>query len=304
MFRRTRIAAMCLLTALVLPPWQAARADNKVVIILDDSGSMEQRMASGERRIEAAKQALKSVLEQLPPQTVVGVLALNSRLDGSPWIVPMDRVNATPWQQRVAQIKAAGGTPLGQFSKTAADELLRMRASDRYSTYRLLIITDGEATDRELLQSFLPSILARGLVLNVIGVDMAGDHSLASLAQTYRRADDVQSLITAISEVFAETASTDQDLQSDFELLSGLPEGFAEEVIQSMSQIHNQPIEPSSLAEPLGGGESRPGSAANASSPDSPGTIIGGLMCCCGSTLGLLIVAAILLRGLFGKRRR
>ncbi len=44
-------------------------ADSVVVVLLDDSGSMNQVMANGTRRIEAAKQALASVLSQLPPET-------------------------------------------------------------------------------------------------------------------------------------------------------------------------------------------------------------------------------------------
>ncbi len=304
MFRRSQITAFVLLSIVASALAQSAWGDNKVVVILDDSGSMQQQMSSGERRIDAAKQALKSVLEQLPAETMVGVLALNSRLDGSPWIVPMGLIKSSPWQQRVAQIQAAGGTPLGQYSKTAADELLRLRASDRYSTYRLLIITDGEATDRDQLQGYLPTILSRGLVLNVIGVDMSSDHSLATSAHTYRRADDVQSLVAAISEVFAETTSTDQDLQDDFDLLAGLPDGFAEAVIQSMSQISNEPIDQSPIAQTQTEGSPFSAPGTSPSSQNTFGSILGGIICCCGSSLGLILLIAILLRGVSKTRRR
>ena len=306
MFRISTVATISCLAAIA--SCTVVRAENNVVVILDDSGSMDTRMANGQRRIDAAKQALKNVLERLPVETQVGVLALNSQLDDSPWIVPMGVINATPWQQRIDQISAAGGTPLGQFTKIAADELLKLRTNDRYGTYRLLVVTDGEATDRELLQRFVPDVLARGIVLNVIGVDMASEHSLATSAHTYRPAADAQSLVEAISEVFAESTTTGQDAQGDFDLLAGLPDGFAEEAIKALSEVRNEPIEGvTNAADPASGTPNGdPFAPASQNTNHSTfGSILGSLICCCGSVMGLVLLAAILIRAFSnGKRRR
>ncbi len=276
-------------------------ADNNVVVVLDDSGSMKQPMANGTLRIDAAKQALTAVLSQLPAGTRVGVLALNTRLDGEPWIVPMGPIGDSNWQARVAEIRANGGTMLGQFSKVGADELLKLRATDRYGTYRLLIVTDGEATDPGVLSSYLPDILSRGLTLDVIGVSMSSEHSLSSLAHSYRSADDAASLTAAISEVFAETTGDNQSTQSDFEMLQGLEDGLAEEVLKSLTVVNNAPIEEVTLTTEQGGSRFQVPAAPN---QVTGGNVLGGFICCCGSIFGLFAIAVILIRALFGQGKR
>jgi von Willebrand factor type A domain len=299
-----RAMAVWGMLAICLSAAPAYAADNNVVVVLDDSGSMKQQMPNGMLRIDAAKQALTAVLSQLPPKTRVGVLALNTRLNDDPWIVPMGPIGDIAWQGRIAAIEAKGGTLLGQFSKIGADELLKLRAADRYGTYRLLIVTDGEATDPVVLNQFLPDILSRGLTLDVIGVSMAHEHSLANSAHSYRSADDTQSLTAAISEVFAETKADNQSSQDDFEMIQGLPDGIAEEVIKALSVMNNEPIKE---AAPVGGG-------AVLQTPTSPippaqmlpsrqPSILGGLVCCFGTLVGLVLVGAILIRSLFGNRR-
>ncbi len=48
--------------------------------------------------------------------------------------------------------------------KMAADALLELRDRQRYGTYKLLIVTDGEATDGHLVEQYLPEIQAAGLL--------------------------------------------------------------------------------------------------------------------------------------------
>lgn len=282
-------------------PFQAMAVDSTVVVILDDSGSMKQAMPNGMLRIDAAKQALTSVLSQLPADTRVGVLALNSKVNGEHWIVPMGKIGDANWRERVTRIKAEGGTLLGEFSKIGADELLKLRAADRYGSYRLLIVTDGEASDPAVLGSYLPDILSRGLTLDVIGVSMASQHSLANLAHSYRSADDAESLTAAISEVFAETANDDQSAQSDFDLLQGLPDGVSEEVIKALMVVKNDPIEAVNLTPEQGGARFQlPASSTQVSG----GGILGSLICCFGTIFGLLVLGTILVRAVTGNRRR
>ncbi len=301
--RNLRTKLSYTLMAFSLFATRAVCADNNVVVVLDDSGSMRQPMANGERRIDAAKQALSAVLSQLPADTRVGVLTLNTRLAGDPWIVPMGPIDASNWRNRIAAIRPEGGTMLGKFSKVAADELLKLRSADRYGTYRLLIVTDGEATDPAVLSSFLPDILARGLTLDVIGVSMASEHSLASLAHSYRSADDAESLTVAISEVFAETAGDNQSTQSDFELLQGLEDGVAEEVLKSLAVVNNDPIKEVELTVEQGSAKFQLPTSPAPTSPEQVkgGGIAGGLMVCCGSMVIFLVVAVNIFRAVFGK---
>ncbi len=196
-------------------------------------------------KIEAAKRALLQVLEQVPDNAQVGVLALNSRVaDGSPWIIPLGPVNRNAVRQAIARIGAAGGTPLGAAMKEAADALLAQREKQLYGDYRLLIVTDGEAQDEYLVDQYLPEILRRQITVDVIGVAMAQNHSLATRVDRYRRADDPASLRTAIQESLAETPldSQDPDASADFELLAALPEEIAVAAIAALTQTDNQPI--------------------------------------------------------------
>jgi uncharacterized protein YegL len=230
---------------LVLVVAHAAQAGQNVVVVLDDSGSMAERM-HGDRRtrkMEAAKAALTEVLEQLPPEAKVGVVALNRGAGERAWIVPLGTIDPPEVREAIQRISAQGGTPLGRYMKVAADSLLALRSQEHYGSYRLLIVTDGEATDRDLVERYLPDILSRGITVDVIGVDMEDDHSLATLVHTYRRADDPQSLARAIHEVFAESSGVSQDTgESDFELLAALPDQLAEAALSALTQSGNHAI--------------------------------------------------------------
>jgi hypothetical protein len=129
--------------------------------------------------------------------------------------------------------------------KAGTDALLAMRESQRYGTYKLLIVTDGEATDQQLVDAYLPDILSRGIVVDVIGVNMAQDHSLATQVHTYRRADDEASLQQAISDIVLgeSTADAGDAGESDFELLAGFPDEVAAEALGALAQMGNQPIQ-------------------------------------------------------------
>ena len=217
-----------------------APAGQNVVVVLDDSGSMRDRMRKAGRRIrkmDAAKEALVTVLQQLPDDAKVGVVLLNGRIQKQPWLIELGPVDIQSTRQAISQVRANGATPLGQFMKVAADALLDLRSKEHYGNYRLLIVTDGEAGDGHLVESYLPDIMARGMTVDVIGVDMESDHSLATKVHSYRRADNPESLTQAIREVFAETTSAGDAGESDFELLEGFPMECASAALTALSDI-------------------------------------------------------------------
>ena len=219
-----------------------------VVVVLDDSGSMNESMRRDRRttKMEAAKQALIVVLESLPADSQVGVVALNARVgnrSGNNWVIPLGPIDKQQATQAIRNLGAKGGTPLGSFMKVGADALLQARDKDHYGSYRLLIVTDGEAGDQHRVESFLPDILGRGITTDVIGVDMASRHSLATKVHTYRKADDPESLTQAVREVFAETSSDSGDAGvDDFDLVAGLPDDVAAAAIAALSSSGNHPI--------------------------------------------------------------
>lgn len=220
-----------------------AHAADHVVIILDDSGSMNEAMAGNIRKMDAAKRALAKVVEQIPDTTNVGILLLNGARANNHWLVPLgalDKKNATI---KVNSIGANGGTPLGEAMRIASDQLLQARNKSVYGTYRLIVVTDGEATDKVLLDQYLPDILSRGLIVDAIGVNMAGNHSLATQVHSYRRADDEAALSNAIVEILAESSGDNSgSSDSDFELLNALNDVDAGEILKALAKPNNDPV--------------------------------------------------------------
>jgi hypothetical protein len=156
----------------------------------------------------------------------------------------------------------SGGTPLGEYTKVAADRLLRARDEQHgYGTYRLLVVTDGEATDARKLEKFVPDVVGRGITLDTIGVSMSGDHTLKRMATSYRSADDPESLTKAVQAVLAEVsaAGTDSAGNDAFADIDGLPHEFAMTLLESLSTSGNHPIgtkrRPKSAGTPASSGQ-------------------------------------------------
>ena len=313
MFKRTCLSITLILLAL------PATAGQHIVIVLDDSGSMGDSMRSdrGTKKIDAAKAALRTVLQQLPDDSQVGVVVLNGGQNG--WLIPLGPVDQPGIDNAINRIRASGGTPLGKYMKVAADALLDTRRQQVYGTFKLLIVTDGEASDKKLVESYLPDILSRGLVVDVIGVDMQRTHSLATQVQTYRSADDPASLEQAISDVVLgeSTADASDAAESDFEVLAGLPDEIAVAALHALGTLGagNFPIgeQPATTA-PLAGNEiaqpqappPQPPVASDRSVriPASPDTSRGrrttvfsvfGMCCGCGFVVILILVVGIVL---------
>jgi len=222
-------------------------AENVVVVVLDDSGSMNERMGSGKKsepRMDVAKQALRKLVTQLPEDTRLGVLLMNGSYQSGGWLIPLGVLNRRAAISQIEKVEADGGTPLGESMKTALNALLEYRQKQPFGDYRLLVVTDGEATDEEVLQQFLPDIVSRGIFIDVIGVDMKSDHSLASRSHSYRKADDAASLEKALTEVFAESSYSDDlnGAQAEFDLIAALPDELAQQALAALTELQGQPL--------------------------------------------------------------
>lgn len=238
-----------------------------VVILLDASGSMNERMRGGGTfKIKAAKDALREVLQQLPATTHVGLLVFGGRLE-DPWVYPLGPRDDQRLAAAINEPRADGGTPLGKFMAIAGERLLQARdAAYGYGTYRLLVVTDGEASDQKLVDRHTPLLLARGIVIDVIGVDMKSDHTLATRVQSYRRADDPESLKRALHEVLAEVGGPgDQDAAGDaFEVIAPLPDELALAMIEAIADIDNAPLDAPKVKRSARQEQAPPGASAAA----------------------------------------
>ena len=215
---------------------------DSVVVVVDASGSMGSVMAgTGRDRMSVAKDALKQVLGQIPDTTDIGILVFPK----GNWVYPLGPRKESMLVGAIDSIQSGGGTPLGAYMKQGADALLKARKEQfGYGTCRLLVVTDGEAGDQQKVESFTPDIISRGITIDVIGVEMASRHTLATKVHSYRNADNPESLRQAITEVFAEVAAGDASKggENAFELIADLPEATASAMLKSLSTSGNQPI--------------------------------------------------------------
>jgi hypothetical protein len=282
---------------------QVEQLDN-LVVVLDASGSMDEEMGSGAdrvRKMDAAKQALKQVLSSVPDATNVGVLVFPH----GKWAYDLGPRDTERLYAAIDRIKPGGKTPLGTFIKHGADRLLEQRREQLgLGSYRLLIITDGEAHDPERVERFTPDVMSRGIRVDVIGVDMGSDHTLATVVHSYRRADDSAELFRAIREVVAEVTATEEetaeasDAEGDaFELVAGLPEDLVPEIIAAFAATGNHPIgEPPPKIRPQDTARFDPAPAP----PSDPPPRKAGKKICGSAGIGLAVLAGMLV---FRKRR-
>ncbi len=213
---------------------------DNIVVILDASGSMQDKF-SGDRtksKMEAAKAALQEVLAKVPDDTWIGLLVFSGANIRNEWVYPLGEKDT---QQLIAAInlpQPGGGTPLGKYIRIGANRLLEERAKQyNYGNYRLLIVTDGEASDAAQVEYYTPEILNRQIRVDVIGVDMKTDHMLAKVVDSYRRADNPGELVAAVSEILAETGDTvtDADGEDAFEYIAPLSSEIAADLIQRLT---------------------------------------------------------------------
>jgi hypothetical protein len=250
---------------------EPADRDN-VVMVLDGSGSMADRMGRAVK-MDAAKEAIREVLRTVPATTQIGLLVFTSDRAHRGWVYPLGPRDDAALLAALGPVEPGGGTPLGEYIKIAADRLLEERAAQLgYGTYRLLAVTDGQASDPENVARYTPEVMARGIVMDVIGVAMPGDHMLATQVHSYRRADDPAALTAALREVFGEVTAGGADAAAGdaFALIAGLPDGVAEAALGALQRGRNQPIgEEAAYSAPREAAVSPP-HATSAPSPQTP----------------------------------
>jgi uncharacterized protein YegL len=230
-----------LLTLSLLIAGHCAMGDDHVVVLLDTSGSMAERMRHTRAiKIDVAKQALQKVVDQMPAATQLGLLTFDN------WAFPIGPVDKTKSQQSISLMRTGGGTPLGEYLKVAADSLLSIREK-KYGvgTYTLLVVTDGESTDGSLMDEYTPDIVSRGITLKTIGLDLNEAHTLSRYSVSYFAADNPDALENALKKAVAELPVGNDQVEEDaYAMLSAIPDAMAPQLIDSLTNTLtlNQPI--------------------------------------------------------------
>lgn len=220
-------------------------ADN-IIIVFDASASMGDSIGTGDRsiKIAVAKSSLRQVVAKLRDNTNIGLFVFGNVSNTNP--VPIAPKNVKNLNYAIDNIKDGGGTPLGEFIEKAANQLLQQRQKNLgYGRYKILVVTDGEATDRNKMASVAPEVLKRNLSLDVIGVGMTSEHQLAKMSTSYRAANDTDALNKALQDIVAETPAKVKDVSgsdNDFDLIKGLSDEQAKTIILTLGNTENQPL--------------------------------------------------------------
>ncbi len=213
---------------------------DNIIVILDASGSMQDKF-SGDRtksKMEAAKAALQEVLSKIPDDTHIGLLVFSGANIRNEWVYPLGPKDTQKLTAAIHLPQPGGNTPLGKYIRIGANRLLEQREKQyNYGNYRLLVVTDGEASDADKVKHYTPEILNRQIRVDVIGVDMKTDHMLANVVDSYRKADNPGELVAAVSQILAETDDTGTDLGGEdaFEYIAPLSSEIAADLIQQLT---------------------------------------------------------------------
>src|ERR1700722_18745884 len=134
-----------LLTGILPLAAQEGGSKAKMIIILDASGSMTEKIEGNRTKIEIAKQVVGDLIRSLDPRIDVGFMVYGHRAKGDcddiELMVPPEASDHEMILKRLAQIQPKGRTPIcGSVLKAA--EALRY-TEDKAS---VVIVTDGEET--------------------------------------------------------------------------------------------------------------------------------------------------------------
>lgn len=209
---------------------------DNIIIVLDASGSMSNAMGKN-NRLQVAKEAITTVVQTMSQQSNLGILVFSGSGKDSDWLHQLGPINMDVIKNNLKRLAPSGGTPLGNYMKKARYALEAQRQKQLgYGTYRMLILTDGEASDHKFMMKETPIVLNNGIYLDVIGVAMKNNHTLAKRANSYRSAMDQNALMQAVKKVLSEvnTQSDQKESQEMFTLLEPLNHDIARVMIQGL----------------------------------------------------------------------
>ena len=216
----TLVLAVVGLTALtgVAPSPPAAGAPvaedetGRMQLVLDSSGSMSEPAAGGQSKIDAAKGALRTVVDGLPDEAQFGLRVYGatvfSRNDpgactDSQEVVPPGTDNRDELRSAIARYKPYGETPIAHALQEAGKDL----GSEGHRT--IVLVSDGEATCPPS-----PCVVARQLAqdgidlrIDVVGLDVSGKarEQLSCIADAghgeYYDADSADDLVRALDRL-------------------------------------------------------------------------------------------------------
>jgi Ca-activated chloride channel family protein len=175
-------------------------------IVLDASGSMNEKGCSGENsKMRAAKEALATFVDALPPDANLGLVVFDGR-GINEWL-PIGTNNRPEFRRLLDTVRANASTPLRAAITLAYGKLTAQGARQLgYGEYHMVVVTDGHADQGQDPTAIVNKVLAESpVVLQVIGFCIGAKHALNQAGRTmYKEANNVEDLRQGLADVLAE----------------------------------------------------------------------------------------------------
>ena len=192
------VTALALALGALLPlsaaPAQASEA-TKVLLLLDVSGSMNEKISSGGTKFEAAKRALKQVADSLPAGTQVGLRVYGSKIaepkarnpracTDTELVMPIGPLDRPKMYRAVDSFRAKGETPIAHSLEQSVEDL------GSSGKRVLVLISDGEETCAKDPCPTARKLAAAGVDLQFNVVGLAVNKKARSQLQCIAEAGD------------------------------------------------------------------------------------------------------------------
>ncbi|MDX1709897.1 MAG: VWA domain-containing protein [Rhodovibrionaceae bacterium] len=202
-------AAAAIALAYATPAQAFAQADKNVLFILDSSGSMAQDLG-GETKMAAAKRVFGEMLDQLPPETNVGLAVYGHHGDRDCSVIevmtPVQPLDAKAIQAKVEPLNPVkGATPIAASLDVAAEALKGIEGPRA-----IVVISDGEETcngDPVAKAAQLREKFGIDVSIHVVGLSVNEKQTaqLAAIAEkgggSYYAANDADQLSESLAEI-------------------------------------------------------------------------------------------------------
>jgi len=191
-------------------PVGAASLTRNFYFIFDGSGSMSEslnKQCKGDRRfssrLEGAKWAVEQFLPLMPRDVNLGLWVFDSYGNSERVLLGPD--NRDKFLAEVQKTRAGGNTPLTESIEQGVSRLVEQRDKQLgYGEFRLIVVTDGQATGRPLPQA-VDYARERHIPIYTIGLCIGEKHELRKYSVSYRAADSIEALKRGLEETLAET---------------------------------------------------------------------------------------------------
>jgi len=225
-------------------------------LVLDRSGSM-----TGEK-LRTMKQAVSHIIDQLNEQDILSIVTFESRSEVLVGSQPVRDKNAL--KRMVEKIRDGGGTNVAPALATALRLVSQHANDDRVS--RIILLTDGEATDREE-DSFRVASEAGARHIPLIGLgfgkdwkeeflfDLADRSIQANPGSHIGMADYIpvpEKTLQIFQEVFQSMQVVAQDVKITFRMVQGLEARRIWQVVPIIRELGSSVVEGRSIQFPVG----------------------------------------------------